>query len=193
MTHGPNHDFGGPITLRLHHTPLQQALAALEAHQAARPEYLPKARFDHPQNEAWRRWAREKEVLQTAVEVARALEPRPVLVLTPNPQPKAKRGQGRRLTAQGLLATVHKSIERMNALEPGSKEWLQAQNAAYHNRAQAAKRAREDGETIILPEIPKRRAAQSPSTVSRGVAASHARCASQVGSVTSPARTSRSR
>jgi hypothetical protein len=153
-----NHDFTSPITLRLNHTPLQRAVADLEAHQAARPEYLPRASFDHPQNEAWRRWAREKEVRQTAVEVARALEPRPVLVLTPNPHPKAKRGQGRRLTAQGLLATVHKSIERMNALEPGSKEWLQAQNAAYHNRAQAVKRAREDGETIILPVIPKLRA-----------------------------------
>ena len=97
-------------------------------------------------------------MLQTAVDVARALEPRPVLVYTPAPAPKAKRGQGRRLTASGLLATVHRSIERMNALEPGSPEWLQAQNAAYHNRAQAVKRAREDGETIILPTIPKRRA-----------------------------------
>ena len=158
MTHGPNLDFDGPITLRLHHTPLQQALANLEAHQSARPEYLPRAPYDHPQNEAWRRWAREKEVLQTAVDVARALEPRPVLVYTPAPAPKAKRGQGRRLTASGLLATVHRSIERMNALEPGCEEWRRAQNAAYHNRAQAVKRAREDGETIILPEIPKRRA-----------------------------------
>lgn len=159
MTHGPNLDFEGPITLRLHHTPLQQALAALEAHQASRPEYLPRASFDHPQNEAWRRWARKKEELQTAVEVARALEPRPVLVFTPNPQPKAKRGQGRRLTAQGLLANVMKNIATMAKLTPGSPEWLRVQNVAYHNRAHAAKRAREDGETIVLPEIPHMRKA----------------------------------
>ena len=36
MNHGPNHDFAGLIPLALHHTPLQQAIAALVAIQRAR-------------------------------------------------------------------------------------------------------------------------------------------------------------
>ena len=158
MTHGPNHDFAGPITLALHHPPLQQALAALEAHQAARPEYLPRASFDHPQNEAWRRWAREKEELQTAVEVARALEPRPVLVLTPNPQPKAKRGHAQAFPVQHFVDRINGLIQQMDREPEGSPEWFHLRQLASSTRHAAMKRARglRDRSTII-PEIPRKR------------------------------------
>jgi hypothetical protein len=156
MPHGPNHDFTGPITLALHHTPLQQALANLEAHQSARPEYLPRAPYDHPQNEAWRRWARERQDLLDQVTIAKACNGSSVQA-TKKAKP-INSGHVQGYTVAHFVDRINDLLRKM-ALEPeGSAEWFHLRQLASSARHAAMKRARElrDRSTII-PEIPRKR------------------------------------
>ena len=156
MNHGPNHDFAGLIPLALHHPPLQQALAALEAHQAARPEYLPRASYDHPQNEAWRRWARERQDLLDQLTIAKACNGSSVQA-TKKAKP-INSGHVQGYTVAHFVDRINDMLRKM-ALEPeGSAEWFHLRQLASSARHAAMKRARGlRDRTTIIPEIPRKR------------------------------------
>lgn len=149
-----NFDFDGPIKLEIHATPLAQAQAAYDAHMARRVIYDPKLPCDHPHNEAARRWARDKHRLAMALEQAKSLQGSTVVNFAPKPAPRSHK---RKKPASRLIENIVRAVARMNAAVPGTKEWVAAQKLAYHWKAMAEARAKEEGTTVEIPNIPKLR------------------------------------
>lgn len=154
MNHGPNLDFDGPLTLEIHATPLDQAQAAYDAHMAKRITYDPKLPCDHPHNEAARRWAREKIDLDRALEISKALQGSTVVNYAP--KPKAKKTPPKE-SLRDIVRRLEALRAEMATLDIWSKEWdvLRCRYSHLYFRAQAM--AKETGEKVEIPDVPRDR------------------------------------
>lgn len=154
MNHGPNLDFDGPLKIELHAAPLAQAQAAYDAHMAKRVIYDPNLPCDHPHNEAARRWAREKIDLGRSLEIAKALQGSTVVNYAP--KPKAKKTPPKE-SLRDIIRRLEALRTEMAPLDIWSKEWdkLRCRYSHLYFRAQTV--AKETGEKVEIPDVPRDR------------------------------------
>lgn len=155
---GPNFDFDGPLKIELHAAPLAQAQAAYDAHMARRIEYDPRQACNSPHNEAWRHWAREKLHLEQTLTLAKALQGSTVVTFAPKPRAKAQVERTvHRLTTWDIVQRLESIIAQMAPLDIWSKEWDKLRCRASHLHHTAKERAKEEGSTIPIPDVPRDR------------------------------------